>query len=168
MSLRMRFDALIARINRMLHMSAAIWLFMLALVILVDVLGRGLFNSPLAGTAEIVANSVVAIAFLQLNHSIRMDGMLRAEILEPYLPKAIALWLRAIGCLLGALLFSAIAWSAWGPMLEAWRIGEYAGNEGSLKVPTYPVRTLLVCMCGLAAFNYLIMARQLLQATEKA
>lgn len=159
-------ERLITGFNRLLHMLASVWLFVLALVILADVLGRGLLNSPLVGTAEIVANSVVAIAFLQLSHSIRMGGMLRAEILEPFLPRAVARGLRVIGSLLGVILFSAIAWSAWDPMLEAWRIGEYAGNEGSLKVPTYPVRTLLVCMSCLAALNYMIMACRPFNASE--
>ncbi len=163
----MRIDGLVTRINSLLHISASIWLFMLALVILVDVLGRTLFNFPLAGTAEIVANSTVAIAFLQLSHSIRMGGMLRAEILEPFLPEAIARWLLAIGFILGAILFSAIAWGAWDPMLEAWRIGEYAGYEGSLKVPTYPIRTVLVCMCCLAALNYMIMAWRLIKSAGR-
>ena len=149
-----------AAVNSWLHMLAAIWLFLLTLVILADVLGRGLLNSPLDGTAEIVANSVVAIAFLQLNHSIRVGGMLRAEFLEPYLPSAVANILETSGCVLGSILFLAVAWGSWDPMVEAWRIGEFAGNEGSIKLPTYPVRTLLVAMCALAAVNYLIMAVQ--------
>jgi TRAP-type C4-dicarboxylate transport system permease small subunit len=66
-------------------MVAAIWLFSLAFLILADVLARGLFNSPIQGTAELVSNSIVAIAFLQLSHSIRMRGMLRAEFLDAFL-----------------------------------------------------------------------------------
>lgn len=156
----LRSEGLLAYVSAWLHMLASTWLFLLTLVILADVLGRGLFNSPLAGTAEIVANSVVAIAFLQLNHSIRMGGMLRAEFLEPYLPRTVTRILETGGCVLGAILFLAIAWGSWEPMVEAWRIGEFAGNDGSIKLPTYPVRTLLVVTCALAAFNYLIMARQ--------
>ena len=156
----MNVDAMVLRTNQMLHMAAAAWLFALALIILVDVLGRSLFNAPLAGTAEIVANSVVSIAFLQLSHSIRMGGMLRAEILDPFLARAVVRGIGVIACLLGATLFAAVAYSAWEPMVEAWRIGEFAGNEGSLKVPTYPVRTILVAMSVLASCNYLIMAWQ--------
>ena len=33
-----------------------------------------------------------------------------------------------------------------------------AGYEGSLRIPVYPVRTLVVAMAGLAMLNYLTMA----------
>ena len=167
MPIRQRLDTALTATNGALHLFAAFWLFLLAVTVLIDVLGRGLFNAPLPGTAEIIANSIVAIAFLQLSHSIRLGGMLRAEIIEPYLPKPLARLLQSFGCVLGVVLFAAVAWSAWEPMLEAWRIGEFAGNEGSLKLPTYPVRTLLVVMCVLAAVNYLVMACLVLRADRE-
>jgi TRAP-type C4-dicarboxylate transport system permease small subunit len=158
-----RLGSFLVWLNSLLHIFAAIWLFLLTLVILADVLGRGVFNSPLPGTAEIVANSVVAIAFLQLNHSISMGGMLRAEFLDAYLPGALVEFFKTSGYVLGCLLFLLVAWGAWNPMVEAWLIGEFAGNEGSIKLPTYPVRTLLVAMCLLAAVNYAFIAFQSLK-----
>lgn len=163
-----RLDAGIARLNAALHYAAALWLFGLALVILVDVLGRALFNVPLRGTAEIVANSVVSIAFLQLCHAIREGGMLRVEMLDAILPRWATRALGVIGCLLGALLFAAIAVASWEPMVVAWRIKEHAGYEGSLLIPVYPVRTLLVAMTLLATVNYIVMAyRALLGAPAR-
>jgi TRAP-type C4-dicarboxylate transport system permease small subunit len=153
-----RFDSAIVRFNATLHYAAALWLFGLAVVILVDVAGRGLFNTPLQGTAEIVANSVVSIAFLQLCHAVREGRMLRVELLDAMLPAGGIHVVQIAGSLLGALLFAAIAVASWEPMLNAWRIGEYAGYEGSLRIPVYPVRTLVVAMAGLAMLNYLLMA----------
>lgn len=152
-----RFDNAIVRLNATLHYAAALWLFGLAVVILVDVSGRGLFNTPLQGTAEIVANSVVSIAFLQLCHAVREGRMLRVELLDAMLPAGGIRVVQSAGCLLGALLFAAIAVASWEPMLNAWRIREYAGYEGSLRIPVYPVRTLIVAMAGLAMLNYLLM-----------
>lgn len=152
-----RLDRAIVRLNAALHYGAALWLFGLAVVILLDVAGRGLFNAPLRGTAEIVANSVVSIAFLQLCHAVREGRMLRVELLDALLPPRAIRIVRIAGCLLGALLFAAIAFASWEPMLGAWRIGEYAGYEGSLRIPVYPVRTLVVAMAGLAMLNYLLM-----------
>lgn len=151
-------DAWIVRLNGLLHYAAALWLFGLALVILADVLGRTLLNAPVQGTAEIVANSVVSIAFLQLCQAVREGRMLRVEMLDALLPERATHAISVAGCLLGALLFAAIAVASWEPMLNAWRIGEYAGYEGSLRIPTSPVRTLLVAMAALATLNYLMMA----------
>lgn len=158
-----RLDVWIQRINRGLHMFAAFWLFVLAFLILVDVTGRALFSTPLHGTPEIIANSVVCIAFLQLCNAVRTGSMLRVEALDGIIPESLVRILRVAGFLFGAVLFGAVAYSAWGPMMEAWRIAEYAGNEGSLRVPTYPVRTILVVMCVFAMLNYLLMAWQALR-----
>jgi TRAP-type C4-dicarboxylate transport system permease small subunit len=153
-----RLDAAMSRFNAGLHYAAGLWLFCLAVIILLDVAGRGLFNAPLPGTAEIVANSVVSIAFLQLCHAVREGRMLRVELLDAILPAAGMRFIRIAGFLLGALLFAAIAAASWEPMLNAWRIREYAGFEGSLRIPVYPVRTLVVAMAALATLNYLVMA----------
>lgn len=151
-------DKLLSRANSVSHMLAAFWLFAIALVICLDVTSRALFNAPFTGTAEIVANSVVSIVFLQLPSAVRSGGMLRAEILDIYLSAATLHRIHAFGCVLGAILFSAVAFSAWGPMVEAWTISEYAGNESTVEIPLSPIRTLLVAMSILAAINFLLMA----------
>lgn len=157
----MRLDAMdrtLTRINELSHMLAAFWLVAIAVVICGDVLSRALFNAPFVGTAEIVANSVVSIVFLQLPSAVRSGGMLRAEILDPYLrPRTLTL-IQALGSLLGAILFVAVAASAWEPMVEAWKISEYAGNESTVEIPLSPIRTLLVVMSLLGALNFLLMA----------
>ena len=150
-------DRWLGRATKSLHMLAAVWLFFLAFLILGDVLGRNLFNQPIPGTPEIVANSLVSIAFLQLSHSIRMNGMLRAEFLQPYLSPKLWRLLAGIGCLFGVALFLAIAYASWVPMLNAWEISEYSG-EGALRVPTYPVRSVVVAMSLLAAICYVGLA----------
>lgn len=148
------FDYWVGNIARRLHMLAAIWLFSLAFLILADVLGRGVFNSPIQGTAELVANSIVAIAFLQLSHSIRMRGMLRAEFLDAYLPSWLMRGFSMLGYLVAIALFVAIAYASWEPMLSAVAIGEYQG-EGALRVPTWPVRIIIVAMSVMSALSYI-------------
>ncbi len=141
------------RFVRYLHMVAAVWLFSLAFLILADVLCRGLFNSPIQGTAELVSNSIVAIAFLQLSHSIRMRGMLRAEFLDAYLPAWLMRSFSMVGYLLGIALFLALAYASWEPMMMAIEINEYQG-DGALRVPTYPVRIIIVFTSLLSAVGY--------------
>ena len=143
-------------INEKLHVVAAFALFGLAILILVDVLARGAFSSPIAGTAEIVSNAIVAIAFLQLAHSIRCGGFLRVEMLDGVLPTTVRKALFMLACVLGAVLFAAVAYSSWDGMVEAWRIGEFDGVAGSLKVPTAPIRTVVVAASVLAAINFVV------------
>ncbi|VTU34321.1 TRAP-type C4-dicarboxylate transport system, small permease component [Variovorax sp. PBS-H4] len=149
-------DRSLKSINEKLHVVAAFALFGLAILILIDVLARGAFSSPIAGTAEIVSNAIVVIAFLQLAHSIRCGGFLRVEMLDDVLPTTVRKALFIVACALGAVLFAAVAYSSWDGMVEAWRIGEFDGVAGSLKVPTAPIRTVVVAASVLAAINFVV------------
>ncbi|MDA0706370.1 MAG: TRAP transporter small permease [Proteobacteria bacterium] len=136
------------------HKVSAFWVVVLAVLIIIDVCGRYFFNTPLIGTAEIIKNSVVAIAFLQLPLAIDRGGMLKTTLLLDYAAPRVSRCLQVFGYLLGFLFFLAIAYSSWQPFIDAWQINEYEG-EGALRVPTYPVRFLLVLTCGFAALVYL-------------
>jgi TRAP-type C4-dicarboxylate transport system permease small subunit len=158
-------DRLLAPFARGLHMLAAVWLFLLAFLILADVLGRGLFAAPIQGTPELVANSIVSIAFLQLTHSVRMRGMLRADFLDAFVSPRARTVLHVVGYVVGVAFFLAIAYASWGPMLRAWEISEYQG-EGALRVPTTPVRIIIVVTSVLAALAYLGLAVKALRGEE--
>lgn len=162
-----RIDRWLGAFARSMHMLAAVWLFMLAFLILADVVGRDLFNAPIQGTAELVSNSIVAIAFLQLSHSIRMRGMLRAEFLDAYLPAWLMRGFSMLGYLLAIALFIAIAYASWEPMLNAWEIKEYQG-DGALRVPTYPVRMIIVAMSLLSALSYVSLFARGLKGEHEA
>lgn len=162
-----RIDRPLRLINRFSHAIAAAWLFAIALLIFADVFVRNVAGEPFSGTAEIVANSIVSIVFLQLSQAIRSGGMLRAEILDVYLHEATIARLQGLGNLLGTLLFVAVAYSAWRPMVEAWAIGEFAGNVSTIRIPLYPIRTLLVVMSLLAALNFLVVGWRQLAGRDK-
>lgn len=149
-------DGALARLSEKLHVLAAFALFGLALLVVVDVLARGLFSMPIAGTSEIVSNAVVGIVFLQLSQAIRSGGFLRVEMLDSVLPFWARRALFMLSCALGAALFAAVAYSSWGGMVDAWRIGEYDGVEGSLKVPTAPIRTIVFAAGVLATVNLVV------------
>jgi TRAP-type C4-dicarboxylate transport system permease small subunit len=105
----------------------------------------------------------VTIAFLQVSYSIRLGGMLRAEIINSVVSPGIARGLRVVGYLLGVALFATLAYASWEPMLFSWSIGEFHG-EGAMRVPAYPVRTVLVVIGGLAAVNYALLAWREIEA----
>jgi TRAP-type C4-dicarboxylate transport system permease small subunit len=136
---------------------AAAWAFVLTFIIMADITSRGLFNTPLNGTREIVANSIVMIVFLQAGYAIRSRSMLRADFLVNIFPD----WARRaallIGYLLGAAFFLIIIFGGWGLAVESWIGGEFEG-EGALRVPSWPTRFMILIGSSLAAINYLVMA----------
>jgi TRAP-type C4-dicarboxylate transport system permease small subunit len=151
-------DIILGKISQALKVFAAVWMFCLALLILIDVLARGVFNVPLLGIPELIANSVVSIAFLQLPYTVRIRAMLRAEVIGSVLGETSQRVLLVIGLLTGAVFFAMIFWAGWTPMEQSWITAEYEG-EGGLRVPVYPVRTIVVFCSLLAAINYVLAAR---------
>jgi len=149
-------SAMAVRFARMLHVLSACWILLLGVIILIDVLGRALFDSPLLGATEIIKNSVVSITFLQLPLAIYSGSMLRTTIVSDCVGPAARRVLRTLTGVLGAIFFAVLVYSAWDHMIEAWEIGEYEG-EGALRVPTYPVRTLMIATSVFACFAYLMM-----------
>lgn len=148
--------ASIVNVARTIHIISAFWTFGLAVIIFIDVAGRGMFGAPLPGTKEIIQNSIVAIAFLQLPLAIYTGSMLRTPLVADALGPLGRRILRTIAGLLAIGLFLGLAYSSWDPMLDAWRIGEYEG-EGALRVPTSPVRTLLIVTALFSALAYAMM-----------
>ncbi len=141
---------------RGIHVISAFWVLLLGFGIVADVIGRGFFNYPIRGTTEVIRSSVVAITFLQLPLAIFSGSMLRTEIFADQLGSVGRKILRTASYILGAALFGMIAYAAWDAAWFAFRIGEYEG-EGALRVPTWPVRFLLIGTSIFAAFAYLSM-----------
>lgn len=143
-------------VARMIHILSSVWVFILALVILVDVFGRVFFLSPLPGTKEILQNSVILVTFLQIPLAIYSGSMLRTTILTDAMPPGVKRLLRSLAYVLGLGLFAAIAFAAFPEAMEAMRLNEYEG-EGSLRIYTWPIRFLMVATSVFAAFAYLSM-----------
>lgn len=144
------------RLSRTIHLVSALWTLGLALLIFCDVVGRGMFNAPVPGTKEIIQNSVVAITFLQLPLAVYTGSMLRTTILADAVPPVVRRLLRTFCYVLGIAFFIGLVLSTWQPALDAYRIGEYEG-EGSLRVPTWPVRWLVLVMSVFGAYVYAAM-----------
>jgi len=138
-------------ISRVLHIVSSGWVLILAGVIFVDVIGRAMFNHPLLGTAEIVKNSIVAITFLQLPLAILIGAMLRTTILLDAVGPLGRRMIEVAATLLAIVFFTALAVGSYDPLIEAWRIGEYEG-EGAMRVPTYPVRAVVLVMAVMCTF----------------
>ena len=144
----------LGRIAQVCHVVSALWVVVLALIIFVDVSGRYLFNTPLLGAVEVIKNSVVSVTFLQIPLAVYRGGMIRTTLIYDAVSPFIQKNIRSFTNILGLMFFLGTAFSSWGPFLEAWSIGEYEG-EGALRVPTYPVRLLVVLTSAFTAFVYL-------------
>ena len=145
------------RLSKFLMVVAALWAFGLTFMILADIIGRGAFDAPMNGTAELVTASIVIIVFLQAGYAIRSRSMLRADFLVIHLPPRVQKVLLAIGYLLGAAFFLMIITGGLDESIRSYTEGEYEG-EGALRVPSWPARWTVLIGSGLAMVNYLVLA----------
>jgi len=139
-----------------LNILGAVWVLVIMALITVDVVGRAFFNSPLFGVPEIVKISVVGLVWCQMAHTLKIGAHLRSTILVDRMPPAARRTIEIISCILGALMFALIVYSGWDAMTEAWRIGEFEGEE-PVRVPTAPIRTLVLIGAALTAIQFVIM-----------
>ena len=144
------------RVARVVHIVSAFWVLGLAVLIFCDVMGRQLFNQPVPGTKEILQNSVVAVTFLQVPLAIYSGSMLRTSIFSDLMPPVVRRLLRTLAAVLGLIVFVGLIWSTWPSFWDAYRIGEYEG-EGSLRVPTWPVRGVVLVTAAFGFWAYLSM-----------
>jgi len=143
-------------VARTMHILSSVWVFILAVVILIDVTGRVVFSQPLPGTKEILQNSVIAVTFLQIPLAIYSGSMLRTTLLQGLMPAIVKKLVRTFAFILGFVLFGAIAYASLPEAMDAYRIGEYEG-EGALRIYTWPIRFLIVITALIAAISYLTM-----------
>ena len=144
------------RVAKFLMILAAAWVFVLALVILADIVGRNLFNAPVDGVREIVANSIVMIVFLQAGYAIRSRSMLRADFLTKHFSPFFQRVSLAFSYLLGAAFFAIIFSGGWDLAIESWVKGHFEG-EGALRVPSWPTRFTILIGSALSVLSYLVL-----------
>ena len=147
------FEAAVSALNSL----GSLWIAVLMVVIIVDIVGRTVFSMPLRGVPELVKLSIVAIVFIQLGHTLRSGRMTRSDGLLrifrtrlPRLSHAMTLLFNLIGVGLFVMIFDA----SYPFFVEAWITGEYAGIQGYVSYPVWPVRLIILIGCAVAAIQY--------------
>ena len=123
------------------------------LIIVADVAGRVFFNHPLTGAPEMVKVSLVALVFLEITYTLRKGRHVRSTILLGRASPRVRSLLLILADFIGMILFILLCYSSWHLTVQSWQVLEYEG-EGALKVPTYPVRTIILVCSGLMVIQY--------------
>jgi TRAP-type C4-dicarboxylate transport system permease small subunit len=148
------FDRINARLVHVLLASAALLTFALSFLVVADVIGRVVFNSPVKGTPEIVSMSIVIICFLLAGYSVQSGSMLQADILVGLFGRRGPLISALLSGVLGAAFFALIVWGSYEPAIHAWNSDEFEG-EGALRIPVWPARFVVMFGSLLVAVIYL-------------
>jgi len=128
-------------------------LLIVALMVLInsDVIGRGVFLSPISGVPEIVSMSIVAIVFLQVAQAFRMGRFTRTDalinILERRAPRLRAA-LELVFCGAGLFIIWALFAASRPLFVQAYERGTFVGTVGDFIAPTWPVKLIVLIGCA--------------------
>ena len=151
----------------MLNSIGTLWIFALMVVISTDVIGRTAFNSPLPGVLELVRLSIVGIVFIQLGHTLRAGRITRSDnlihLLQARLPR-VGYGMQALFELCGTGIFTVLFHASLPLFLSSWASGEYAGIQGYVTYPVWPVRLVILIGSACAGLQFLLFAWRDLQA----
>ncbi len=151
------FEMLLSLLNSI----GTLWIFALMVVISLDVIGRTAFNSPLPGVLELVRLSIVGIVFIQLGHTLRAGRITRSDnlirALQRHMPR-VGFGLQALFELAGTGIFIVLFSASLPLFLRSWASGEYAGIEGYVTYPIWPVRLVILIGSACACLQFLLFA----------
>lgn len=149
----------VVKFTSFMNAAATMWTFLLMFFMTADVFGRIFLNHPLTGAPELVKVSLVGVVYLHMPYTLWINRHIRSDLLSVRMGPKLKIAMDIIMHLLGTALFAAIFFASWDPMFEAWKIGEYEG-EGALRVPTAPIRTILVLGTCLTMVLYAVRAAE--------
>lgn len=133
---------------------AAVALFAIMLLTLVDVGGRKLLDSSVPGSLEVTELLLVLVIFAGLPLVSLHGEHVVFDSLDPLLPP----WLRraqqAVVDLLCAAALAGVAWLMW---VKAGQLGEYGETTAQLKMGLAPFVRVMSLLCGVTALVHLLL-----------
>lgn len=144
-------------LSRIMSYMATIFLTIMMFVIVVDVICRYLFNSPLRGSIEIVEYLMIVVGSLGLASCTLQGKNISVSVLVDRMPSRIQRIFRITAYFLGLVIFFFLGWLTTLESVDRMLI--YRDTTDVLDIPSYPFYFLLsfgFCCMFLAIFIRLI------------
>jgi tripartite ATP-independent transporter DctM subunit len=144
---------------RWMNGAGVIWVFAIMIMICADIVGRNVFDSPIAFVPEAVALSLVGCVFLQLAFAVHENKLTRAEFLiwriSASSPEVVRGW-DVVMAVMAAAIFALMTIGAWPDFTRAFSTSEFAGVEGIFKISVWPIKLIIVIGAAVAALECLL------------
>ena len=158
---------LFGSITRFMNVLGTAMVLFIMLVVLADVLGRGLFSKPLSGTPEIVAMMIAVIVYLQFPSTLRAGRVISADGLVEHLAKRSVRaeqWLLAFHHLVGGVMFAITFYFVVPLVKKAFLSDDFYGSVALFAFPKWPVLAVIAFGSGMMALQYFLLTLSLLRA----
>ncbi len=140
----------IQQLNRWIAGVGAVFLIPLMLITAAEVIGRNLFNLPIAGAVELSEYMLAVFILLGLAYSQQVKSHVAVSLFISRTSVRAQLVLNTITNLLSLFIFSILAWQGWVVGIEERTVSDM------LRVPQYPFRLLVAMAAFLLCLELLI------------
>lgn len=154
-----------------LNFVGTLLIVVMAIAVNSDILGRDLFNHPIAGVTEFIGLSIVAVVFLQMANTAREGRHINNDLILSAVAKrnpALARQFYALFEVLAAVLFGLIVWFVWPIFVSNYNGGYYKGTTGYVEIPLWPFMGIVVIGAAAAVIQHVLLAWRVLHDAEGA
>ena len=149
----------VGAVMAVLNGIGSILILIMTVLICADIFSRSFLGRPVAGVAEMISLSIVAVVFFQIGHAVRTNALARTELVSGFLkrrsPRFEAL-LQSFYALVAVLVFAILAYGIWSKLIDAWISDEHVGVYGLFVAPVWPVFVVIVVGSAAAALQFCI------------
>ncbi len=135
-----RCDALLARVENLFNLVAALCIFALMFLGMAQVLGRKLFNAPMSGYIDFVELSMATFAFLGIAYCQRLGGHVRMEMVLKFTHGRAHWAMELAGTALGLLVVTILIYYGFTHFERAWTLGD---STIDAELPVWPSKLLV-------------------------
>lgn len=133
---------------------AAVTIFGVMLLVVVDLSGRYLFSKPLPGTTELVEAMLVFVVFLAIGYVEAKDTNIRVDILATRLRRRGRSLVNLLACLVSLFFFGLVLRDTLGRAVDSWEVNEFM--SGMLPWPVWPSRFMVPIGCAMVMLQFVI------------
>lgn len=136
-----------------LRLAASLLLLVMMIVTFVDVVGRYVFNAPLAGAYELTEVLLALVVFIGLPIVTFRREHVTVDLVTSRLPSVLR---RGLGVFAGVVMLLVLAVLAWRLGLLAIDFTEYGDTTVNLKIPLGPVAAVMAVLAAVSALAALL------------
>lgn len=140
--------------ERVLAYTAALAMFLMMAVTLVDVIGRDLFAAPLPGGFELTELLLAALIFLGLPMVTAEGSHVDVDLMDSTVPAFFKPVQDIAVCLVNVIVFGVMSWMMWKLAIRTY---EYQDTTAMLEIPYAGLVFLMAVCCSLSTWALLLM-----------
>ena len=145
-----------------LNVIGTVLIIIIAVAVNSDIIGRNLFNQPIAGVTEFVGLSIVAVVFLQMANTLREGRHISNDLIMAWVGGShprVALFFYGVFHLIWVFLMCFIVWYVVPIFRENYAGNFYKGTQGVVEIPVWPFMLVVLVGGAAVAIQYLLLAQ---------